>query len=115
MAKEAKLTSTKRFGPRYGRTNKYKFNKIEVEQRKLHECPYCKNIKVKRIAYGIWECKKCNAKFTGKAYTISKKSDSTTGDANRSLIIEEKTGKEIVDEDIEEDYVDEDIEDQPKH
>jgi len=44
-----------------------------MEQRKLHKCPYCNKIKVKRVALGIWQCKKCNAKFAGKAYSISKK------------------------------------------
>ncbi|MBN2422645.1 50S ribosomal protein L37ae [Candidatus Woesearchaeota archaeon] len=69
MAKSI-LGTAKRFGPRYGRTTKLRFAEIEQEQRKLHKCPYCHNMKVKRISVGIWKCKKCNAKFTGKAYTI---------------------------------------------
>lgn len=73
MTIKEKLGSAKRFGARYGRTLKEKFAKIEKEQRKLHKCPYCNNIKVKRIATGIWQCKKCNAKFAGKAYTIRRK------------------------------------------
>ena len=67
------LGSVKRFGARYGRKLKLKFSTIEAEQRKLHKCPYCSKIAVKRVAVGIWKCKKCNAKFTGKAYSISKK------------------------------------------
>ena len=67
-----KLGSAKRFGPRYGRKPKHTFAKIEKEQRKLHKCPYCNAIKVKRAAVGIWHCRKCNAEFTGKAYTIKK-------------------------------------------
>ena len=70
MAEIRKLGSTKRFGPRYGRTAKHNFAKIENEQRKLHKCPYCNKEAVKRLATGIWYCKKCDAKFTGKAYTI---------------------------------------------
>ena len=73
MKTEEKLGSVKRFGARYGRKPKLKFSKIETEQRKLHKCPYCHKIAVKRIAVGIWNCKKCNAKFTGKAYSVSKK------------------------------------------
>ena len=68
-----KLGSVKRFGTRYGRKPKIKFSKIETEQRKLHKCPYCNKIAVKRLALGIWNCRKCNAKFTGKAYSVSKK------------------------------------------
>lgn len=72
MAKKKSL-STKRFGPRYGYTIKEKYAKVESEQRKLHKCPYCKQLKVKRVAMGIWHCKKCDSKFTGKAYTLDKK------------------------------------------
>ncbi len=67
-----KLGSAKRFGPRYGSKPKHTFAKIEKEQRKLHKCPYCNAEKVKRIVMGIWHCRKCNAEFTGKAYSISK-------------------------------------------
>jgi len=70
---EKHLTGIRRFGTRYGRTLKLKFAKIEAEQRKKHKCPYCNALKVKRVAVGIWNCGKCGTKFTGKAYTISKK------------------------------------------
>ena len=73
MKSEEKLGSVKRFGARYGRKLKLKFSTIEAEQRKLHKCPYYSKIAVKRVAVGIWKCRKCNAKFAGKAYSISKK------------------------------------------
>ncbi len=73
MAIERKFGSIKKFGPRYGRKVKEKFAKIEEEQHKLHKCPYCGHIKAKRLALGIWYCKKCKAKFTGKAYSVRKK------------------------------------------
>ena len=73
MATKEKLGSVKRFGARYGRKLKEKYAKIEKEQRKLHTCPYCNNIKVRRVAAGIWFCKKCKAKFAGKAYSVKKK------------------------------------------
>ena len=72
MQKVEKLGSAKRFGARYGTKPKHKFAKIEKEQRKKHKCPYCNYIKVKRVAVGIWHCRKCNSKFTGKAYSIAK-------------------------------------------
>ncbi len=72
MKTEENLGSVKRFGARYGRKLKLKLSKIEKEQRKLHKCPYCNKIAVKRLALGIWNCKKCNAKFTGKAYSVTK-------------------------------------------
>ncbi len=70
--KVEKLGSAKRFGARYGSKPKHKFAKIEKEQRKKHRCPYCNNVKVKRVAAGIWHCRKCNSKFTGKAYSVAK-------------------------------------------
>ena len=71
MEKIDKLGSAKRFGARYGSKPKHKFAKIEREQRKRHKCPYCNTVGVKRIVMGIWHCRKCDAKFTGKAYTIA--------------------------------------------
>ena len=67
------LGSAKRFGARYGRKTKLKFSNVETEQRKLHKCPYCTKIAVKRIALGIWQCRKCNVKFAGKAYSVTRK------------------------------------------
>lgn len=75
---DEKLTSVKRFGTRYGRTTKLKFGQIESEQRKKHKCPACSHAAVKRVAVGIWECRKCDAKFSGKAYTIAKKQEAET-------------------------------------
>ncbi len=73
MKSEEGLGSAKRFGARYGRKTKLKFSNVETEQRKLHRCPYCSKIAVKRIALGIWQCRKCNVKFAGKAYSVTRK------------------------------------------
>ncbi len=66
-----KLGSAARFGPRYGAKLKKKVWEIEklYRNRRLL-CPYCLNKSVKRVASGIFECKKCGKKFTGNAYTI---------------------------------------------
>jgi len=60
----------KRFGARYGRTIRAKINLVEAKQKKIYDCPYCKEKKVKRIFVGVWGCKKCGAKFTGRAYEV---------------------------------------------
>jgi len=62
--------STKRFGARYGTKPKRKFDQIEETQRSAHKCPSCSKVAVRRLAMGIWQCRKCNLKFAGKAYTI---------------------------------------------
>lgn len=64
--------AVRRYGTRYGRRNRDKVARIEVEQRRSHKCPRCAFIKVKRVSTGIWQCQKCNAKFTSRAYTVSK-------------------------------------------
>ncbi|MBD3259352.1 50S ribosomal protein L37ae [Candidatus Woesearchaeota archaeon] len=62
--------SAGKFGVRYGRTLRKKYQLIENLQRKAQKCPYCEKVKVKRVAKGIFQCKSCNAKFTGKAYHL---------------------------------------------
>lgn len=70
--KKTKHGSVKRFGPRYGRTLKQKAGNIEAMQKKEYSCPKCHYAKVEQTTTGIWECGKCGAKFTGKAYTVGK-------------------------------------------
>ena len=63
-----KVGSTGRYGPRYGRKGKKVVARIEKLQKKKQICPYCEKPVLKRIASGIWNCKKCKAKFAGAAY-----------------------------------------------
>lgn len=65
--------SSKKFGVRYGRRLRLKYESIEAEQKTKYQCPYCHKIAVKRIAVGIWTCPKCAAVFTGRAYNVPKK------------------------------------------
>ncbi len=60
---------TKRFGARYGRKPKKKFARAEIQQRAKHKSPFCNKLSVKRVAMGIWFCKKTGVKFAGKAYS----------------------------------------------
>ncbi len=63
------MSTTKRFGVRYGLTVKNKLAAIEKEQKKAYECPVCLAIKSKRVASGIWQCGKCGIKYTGGSYS----------------------------------------------
>ncbi len=70
MAEQTKgFGSTKRYGVRYGIKLKGKIESIEAERRLSTKCPYCHYPKATRVSTGIWECRKCKASFTGKAYT----------------------------------------------
>ncbi|MDT7890495.1 MAG: 50S ribosomal protein L37ae [Candidatus Nanopusillus sp.] len=60
-----------RFGSRYGK----KIRELVAETEKKYKnkrlkCPFCNDISVKRLSYGIWYCTHCGKKFTGKAYNI---------------------------------------------
>lgn len=63
-----KVKISGRLGPRYGIRIRKGIKNIETVQRAKHECPQCKHIKVKRVAAGIWQCRKCNYKYAGGAY-----------------------------------------------
>lgn len=94
MAKKA-FGPAKRFGARYGKTVRDKVSKIEREQRKLHKCPYCSYTRVKRIAAGIWQCRKCGSKFTGKAYSPERRkikvpTGEETALIDKNLLLDEK-------------------------
>jgi len=63
------LGPAKRFGTRYGSPLKMRLALVEIEQKQKHECPYCGRPKVRRVMAGVWQCQKCQTKFTGRAYT----------------------------------------------
>ena len=70
-SKSKKSKSSGRFGARYGKTPKMRLVKIEEKQRKKQSCPFCKKKGVKRLANGIWNCKKCGKKFASDAYYLN--------------------------------------------
>lgn len=63
-----KVGITGKFGPRYGTKTKKIILEVEKRERQENICPYCERPALKRIAAGIWYCKKCKAKFAGGAY-----------------------------------------------
>ncbi|MBI4144519.1 50S ribosomal protein L37ae [Candidatus Woesearchaeota archaeon] len=60
----------KRYGTRYGRTNRFKAAQIEFDQRKPQKCPFCLKDKAKRTSLGVYECSSCFSKFAEDAYFI---------------------------------------------
>lgn len=70
MARTKVVKSSGRFGARYGRTIRKKVTGIEKRQKAYFKCPYCSAVKVKRVASGIWQCRKCKNKFTGRSYEV---------------------------------------------
>ena len=66
----AKVGASGRYGVKFGRTLRAKINDIEKKQKSKQTCPQCHNKSVKRVSYGIWQCRKCNLKFSGKAFEV---------------------------------------------
>lgn len=107
MPAATRYGSTKRFGVRYGKKLKDKIGKLEEERRLGNKCPYCHKPKIKRVAAGIWECKKCRAKFAGRAYSISQKRISVATALEKvpespEAITEEETTEAIETKNVEE-------------
>jgi large subunit ribosomal protein L37Ae len=68
MGGTAKVKTAGRFGSRYGVGIRKRVIKIEGAQKKKHKCPCCGFARVKRLAAGIYHCRKCRARFAGGAY-----------------------------------------------
>lgn len=69
MAHKKKIGTAGRFGARYGKKDRTKIAAIEKTQKERHICPKCNMPYVRRLASGIYQCKKCDAKFAGGAYS----------------------------------------------
>ena len=69
--KTKKISHAGKFGVRYGKTIRERYNAVEDKQRKKQKCPFCSKLKVKRTAKGLWHCVSCNKKFTGGAYYLT--------------------------------------------
>lgn len=68
--KSKKSKSSGRFGARYGKKVRTRLVAVEEKQRKKQKCPYCGKLGVKRVASGIWDCKKCGKKFASSAFYL---------------------------------------------
>jgi len=64
-----KIKSAGRFGSGHGLRVRKKLIKVESKQRKKQTCPFC-NGRVKRLAKGIWKCKKCGKKFASDTFYL---------------------------------------------
>ncbi|MBI5391380.1 50S ribosomal protein L37ae [Candidatus Woesearchaeota archaeon] len=68
MGKTKKVGTAGRYGVRYGLKLRNKLLEVERKQKIKHECPKCHKLQLKRLAVGIWACRKCNHQFAGRAY-----------------------------------------------
>ena len=72
MAKRTKKVGIcGKYGTRYGATLRKDVKKIEISQHATYVSPFCGKNSVKRMATGIWKCKRTNKKIAGGAYTLA--------------------------------------------
>ncbi|MCK4808517.1 MAG: 50S ribosomal protein L37ae [Candidatus Aenigmarchaeota archaeon] len=64
-----KVKSAGRYGIRYGKKIRDKTAAVESNSRAVHKCPSCLKKGLKRQAAGIWQCRICNLKLAGGAYS----------------------------------------------
>jgi len=69
MSGTKKVGSAGRFGVRYGKKIRERVISVEKKQKSKQTCPFCKK-NAKRVAKGIWHCRKCNKKFAAGAYYL---------------------------------------------
>ncbi len=58
-----------RYGPRYGVRTRKQISAVVSTKNKKYECPRCKHVAVRRVSTGIWQCRRCDLKFAGGAYS----------------------------------------------
>ena len=85
---------TKKIGPaggfkaRYGSTLRKRYVEVISGTKRLHSCPQCRAVAVKRQSVGVWKCRKCGFTFTGGAYTPSTKLGETAKRAAKGFSAE---------------------------
>jgi large subunit ribosomal protein L37Ae len=92
MGNTKKVSSTGRFGSRYGVGVKKRVLKVEEKQNAAHQCPYCGFKKIKREAAGLFNCKKCLNKFTGGAYYP----ETLVGKTIKKMVLQKSFAKDSV-------------------
>ncbi len=66
MAKRTqKIGAAARYGSRYGVSVRRRASAAIKKLGRSYTCPVCQYQKVRRVAAGIWSCRKCDHKFAG--------------------------------------------------
>ena len=58
-----------RYGPRYGVKVRKQIASTSQAKKRAYKCPRCNHQAVRRVSTGIWQCRRCDLKFAGGAYT----------------------------------------------
>lgn len=55
---------------RYGASIRKLVGKAIRSKKKRYECPKCRKLKLTRKANAIWQCRSCDTRFAGGAYSF---------------------------------------------
>lgn len=69
MATKKRMSGS--YGPRYGKTIRKLVQEATDKAHDTYECPTCSKKAVVRVSTSIWECKSCEAKYSGGAYQFT--------------------------------------------
>ncbi len=65
-----KVGSTGWMGPRYGIKIRRRVQDIDRTMRADYACPKCSTLTVRRVASGLFECRRCERTFASDAYAF---------------------------------------------
>ncbi len=65
-----KVGATGWMGPRYGIRIRRRVLEIDRARAKPSACPRCSTSTLQRVASGIFECRRCGARFSSSAYVF---------------------------------------------
>ncbi len=66
-----KVGATGWMGPRYG--IRIRRRVLEIDRSREHDapCPRCSTVTLRRVASGVFECRRCGTRFASNAYVFS--------------------------------------------
>jgi large subunit ribosomal protein L37Ae len=65
-----KVGGTGWMGPRYGIRIRRRVLEIDRARARASPCPRCSTVTLKRVASGIFECRRCGTRFASNAYVF---------------------------------------------
>ena len=66
-----KVGNTGWMGPRYGIRIRRRVLELDRQRRKPAACPRCSTVTIHRVSTGVFECRRCGARYASGAYLFS--------------------------------------------
>jgi large subunit ribosomal protein L37Ae len=76
-----KVGATGWMGPRYGIRIRRRVLEIDRARSRSAPCPRCSTVTLRRVASGVYECRRCGTRFASNAYVFQAPPAITHADA----------------------------------